>query len=377
VTDEAKQTLGAGGVATLLLWLFAMFGVLVLMAAPFDAPHQREGGVAAAMIAFALLVASGAASVVALISASVHWSRHRNALLVQVMVGSLFGALLLGGGLRLRDAWESEGHLPPLHAACIDGNVEQVRGLLEHGADANERDSAGETPTLHAARSGSRPILELLREHGASMTNVRIASAAASSGDLDALTYVLDQGASVDGILDERPIAAAVCGGHAPLVRLLIARGASIETGEWSAFETAAICEHPELFALLPASQAARDRALIEVIDAERSAVLVPVLAAGADPNHCDEGSCPVSLAVYRGALDTLRLLTRHGAHLNGALGAEALWPLEIAVGEGDRDTVVLLLTLGANLPHRDLTEDVASRGADAIADELLAPEAD
>lgn len=148
MTDEAKPTVGIAGIATLALWLLAMLGVLVLIAAPFDAPHQREGGVAAAMMVLAIFVATGAGILVSLIAAGMHWGRHRSVLVPRVMTGSLLGALLIGGGLRLSDQADRNDEAPPLHTACMNRDLEEARRLIEGGADVNERDASGETPAL-------------------------------------------------------------------------------------------------------------------------------------------------------------------------------------------------------------------------------------
>ncbi|XP_054897382.1 protein phosphatase 1 regulatory subunit 12C isoform X1 [Poeciliopsis prolifica] len=59
-----------------------------------------------------------------------------------------------------------------LHQACIDGSIEIVIFLLEHGADVNQVDSEGWTP-LHVASSCGYPdIVEFLLQKGASLTAV-------------------------------------------------------------------------------------------------------------------------------------------------------------------------------------------------------------
>ncbi|KAM4751405.1 protein phosphatase 1 regulatory subunit 12C [Anableps anableps] len=59
-----------------------------------------------------------------------------------------------------------------LHQACIDGSMEIVTFLLEHGADVNQVDSEGWTP-LHVASSCGYPdIAEFLLQKGASLTAV-------------------------------------------------------------------------------------------------------------------------------------------------------------------------------------------------------------
>lgn len=119
------------------------------------------------------------------------------------------------------------------------------------------------------------------------------------------------------------------------------------------------------------------DEALIAAIDGNEHARAAALLEEGADPNACnDVDQCAVTLAVFRRATGTLRALAAHGADLNVRHGLERAWPLQLALEDTwGRDTVVVLLSLGANLPYRDLTADVAARGAEAVADELIAAE--
>ncbi|KAK1885631.1 Protein phosphatase 1 regulatory subunit 12C [Dissostichus eleginoides] len=59
-----------------------------------------------------------------------------------------------------------------LHQSCIDGSMDIVSFLLEHGADVNQVDSEGWTP-LHVAASCSYPdIADFLLQQGASLSAV-------------------------------------------------------------------------------------------------------------------------------------------------------------------------------------------------------------
>lgn len=55
----------------------------------------------------------------------------------------------------------------PLHAACIKGNIERVRELLDCGAKVNTRDFAEWTPLHEACNHGYEEIVKLLINHGA------------------------------------------------------------------------------------------------------------------------------------------------------------------------------------------------------------------
>uniref|UniRef100_A0A3P9N6I0 Protein phosphatase 1, regulatory subunit 12C n=1 Tax=Poecilia reticulata TaxID=8081 RepID=A0A3P9N6I0_POERE len=59
-----------------------------------------------------------------------------------------------------------------LHQACIDGSIDIVTFLLEHGAGVNQVDSEGWTPLHVAASCGYPDIAEFLLQKGASLTAV-------------------------------------------------------------------------------------------------------------------------------------------------------------------------------------------------------------
>jgi ankyrin repeat protein len=54
-------------------------------------------------------------------------------------------------------------------AATRQGDVEQVRHLLETGADINARDRYGQTALMNAARKGQVELVRLLVERGAAL----------------------------------------------------------------------------------------------------------------------------------------------------------------------------------------------------------------
>ena len=54
-------------------------------------------------------------------------------------------------------------------AATRQGDVEQVRHLLEDGADINARDRYGQTALMNAARTGQVELVRLLVERGAAL----------------------------------------------------------------------------------------------------------------------------------------------------------------------------------------------------------------
>ncbi|EDW40606.1 GM24993 [Drosophila sechellia] len=92
-----------------------------------------------------------------------------------------------------------------LHQACISGNLELVRRLIEQGHTVNVRDHAGWLPLHEACNHGYREIVELLLDKGAasaindkggtSCDGITPLFDACSNGFLDVAELLLDRGA--------------------------------------------------------------------------------------------------------------------------------------------------------------------------------------
>ena len=92
-----------------------------------------------------------------------------------------------------------------LHQACIAGNIELVRRLLDQGHVVNVRDHAGWIPLHEASNHGFRDIVELLLDRGAAVAindkggiscdGITPLYDACSNGFLDVVELLLDRGA--------------------------------------------------------------------------------------------------------------------------------------------------------------------------------------
>ena len=56
-----------------------------------------------------------------------------------------------------------------LHLACINGDVEQIRSLLNLGADIEEKTPDGSTPLMFASYKGHLNVVQLLLDQGANI----------------------------------------------------------------------------------------------------------------------------------------------------------------------------------------------------------------
>ena len=119
--------------------------------------------------------------------------------------------------------------LTALHLATINGHLDVVQFLIEHGSDVNAADKLGFTPLLLAAIYGHAKIAECLLQNEA---NVNAASSfgdmtalniAAFGGNEDVVMILLNHDADLKDSLH-----AAVEGGHLHIVSMLIEHGADV-----------------------------------------------------------------------------------------------------------------------------------------------------
>ncbi len=213
-----------------------------------------------------------------------------------------------------------------LHRALHDPN--KVKLLLLHGARVDER-----AMVLAAMSAGSRETLELLAAGGGRVTaNVggyTVLMAAAYSGDLDAVTWLVERGADVNARSEAGCTAlnGAAISGNAAIVKLLLDRGAD-----------------PNI--------------------------------RYQEPDSIGDFQTPLMNAAWHGHGECVALLIEHGADVNIQGGPFGRSPVLCAATTGSEDTVRLLLARGANVDAKDWKGDTAldwamSRGNTRIV-ELL-----
>lgn len=123
-----------------------------------------------------------------------------------------------------------------------EGRISDARRLLEAGAEVDARSEAvGVTPLMAAAQRGDAPMARLLLEAGAdpnaaSRNGATVLARVAITGNVPTAEALLDAGASPDGIgsapPNAAPLWAAVALKRRELVRLLLDRGAAVNTGD-------------------------------------------------------------------------------------------------------------------------------------------------
>jgi ankyrin repeat protein len=230
----------------------------------------------------------------------------------------------------------------PLLVATEAGDTTEMRRVLGEGCggpDAHLRE--GKTALQAAAERGDTAIVAFLLAAGADPKSETYKyfgvttplGMAARQGHIAVARMLLAHGARVDGGHRDSigtPLADAVEGGHADMVKLLAGAGATLHavTGDYRR---------------IPVLHLATRRDDAKVVSA--------LLAAGANPTEWrpDFGT-PLHQAASYGAVESAKLLLAAGADVN----AGSYTPLHHAASEGNAKMVRFLLERGAKVNARD-----------------------
>ncbi|MHC4463040.1 MAG: ankyrin repeat domain-containing protein [Planctomycetota bacterium] len=206
------------------------------------------------------------------------------------------GRDLIEAEIRIERKTESD---EPLHRAIQHGDVNNVRNLIEEGADVNAKDGSGRIPLGYAAEKGNMEIVELLFAAGADVN-----------------------GKGHDGQL---PFVWASEMGHLDIAKLLILEGTDVtdmDNGGSTCLIWAAWKGRTELAEML--------------------------IDRGADVNSKDHnGGTALHDAVRGGHKEMVELLIAKGADVN-AKSTKDSTPLDLAIGRADEEMAELLGKYGA-----------------------------
>src|SRR5216683_7211684 len=232
----------------------------------------------------------------------------------------------------------------PLHAAIFNGNIDIMRLLLEHGADATAFPvnfygiSTPQSPLHEATRRGRLDMMELLLDNHADV-NVQDRRGrtqlfeASLGGDLEVAQLLLRHGAASDthDVDGWTPLMAAAHNGHSDIVHLLLQRNAAVdssENGGWTSLAITSQFGHLDIVRLL--------------------------LESGAAVDSCDEnGWTPLAVASRHGHPDIVHLLLQSGAAADSS-DNDGWTPLAVASRHGHPDIVHLLLQSGTSVDSRN-----------------------
>ena len=239
------------------------------------------------------------------------------------------------------------------YAAIRSNDLTRLKSLVRGGADVNVPDRLGETPLMYAAVAGSPEAMKFLLDQGADANAQSQSGATAliwSATDLAKVRLLLDHGANVNAATKRKRTAllvAAMSDRSAPIVRLLIARGADVHATDF--VKTTAL------------------RAATLGNDTETIRIMVD---AGVDVNAADlPGITPLMMAAgWSGNLMAVKMLLAKGANVNAVsapvMGLPSkngpsefglLTPLLMAAPFGPPDLIRTLLDAGADVNAKDV----------------------
>jgi len=233
--------------------------------------------------------------------------------------------MLLGSGL----AWSATDDVSEQFYSSVRGNdLVRLKTILDQGADVNTADGRGATPLMYAAVVGSVEVMRFLLEHHADPNAQNQFGSTAliwSATDLAKVQLLLDHGANPNlaSKKGRTPLlVAAMSDGSAPIVRLLLDKGADIHATDF--LKTTA----------LKAAAFGNDTETIKLF-----------LDAGLDPNAADlPGLTPLMMtAGWNGNVTATKMLLAKGANVNAVSRPVMGLPTRIAPSKFGNLTALLM----------------------------------
>jgi uncharacterized protein len=256
--------------------------------------------------------------------------------------------LLLGAGANVH-AMDSNNNTPLIFAAA-DGNLEIIKLLVEAGANVNT--------------TGSKYVDEWFEDRrsthaGGPFYLGTVLNAAIESGSLEAVDYLIQSGASLQGLNTNNytPLEWAVGYGTPEIFSFLLENGASYGKGDGDASLVYLASINPTVVEMIQmlaetgvninACNEHGSNALTQAAFYRETEVIKMLLEAGVDVNAC-EGRALI-MAVSFGSAERLQIFVDAGADVN-ARGGQGRTPLMLAAASGERELVEVLLKAGADV---------------------------
>jgi ankyrin repeat protein len=214
----------------------------------------------------------------------------------------------------------------PLQWAVYDGNVAEVRRLIQAGADVSLANKYGATPMSLAAEVADPDLIKLLLAAGADANSpnqdgMTALMLVARTGNVDAANALLERGATIDARED--------FGGQTALM--------------WASAR-----RHPEMIELLVAHGAAVDESSA-VRDYQRH-----VTAEGRPKSLDSGGFSPLLYAARENCIACVDVLLKHGADID-LPDPDGVSPLNLAVMNANWDLAKKLIDAGADVDQWDV----------------------
>jgi ankyrin repeat protein len=286
-----------------------------------------------------------------------------------------------------------------LHCAAKCGSAEAVQLMLDHGADPRIENDKGMSPVFAAAAGGHLQVLQLLVQHGCSVTakatqrECTLLMLACFAGRTQVAEFLIAQGLSVqatDGMQYTALHHAAACPSSTECIKLLLAYGAAVnaatEPNARTALHLAATAGAVQNAAVLIAAgadvmrtDACGSTCLHLAVQHSHSVMVVLALEHGAaavvSTMQCTLCECcgPVSALVQCKDAAVLQVLLAAGGDVS-AVTSKGDTCLHVAARHGYAAPVVcLLIKAGASLHAVNAQGETAAQVADDCERTLLA----
>jgi ankyrin repeat protein/formylglycine-generating enzyme required for sulfatase activity len=267
-----------------------------------------------------------------------------------------------------------------LFNAANNGDLAQVKQLIEEGADVNSVNKTGITALMRASQQGHLDVAKFLVNNGADVNAAATGGLngftalmfASMNGHSDVVKFLVDKGADVNthGPIGDTPLFIASSMGNLDLVKFLVAKGADVDDGVGSGFGFTPLMPasqggYLEIVEFLVANGAdvnAVDNihgatALMSASKGGHLKIVEFLIDKGADVNAVTTGKLSGHTALIAasegGHLDIVKLLIEKGADINAAADEEdlkGLTALMLAAREGHLDVVKFLIDKGADV---------------------------
>ena len=272
---------------------------------------------------------------------------------------------------------------PPLVVAVEENQIEIVRLLLNHGADANIKDWTSKNTALDIAeQKGFKPIVEVLQQRGAKYSSGSSFHLAAKNGDIVSIEEMLEKGIDINEVDAGKGWTAlhyAVNYGQKHLVEYLIIKGADVNKkdflGKNNPIDVLSNANRGEIVKILN-NYGAKSSGGISIHFCAETGDFEGVQSffdKDGKVNGRDEknGWMPLHYAVNANDVDMVEFLVHLGANVNGADFKGEIAPLDLAFKTGNVEMQTYLQSKGA---QRKKKHDIGGGGKDIniyITDEV------
>jgi ankyrin repeat protein len=123
-----------------------------------------------------------------------------------------------------------------LHEPAGQGDLEQVKKMIEKGAKVDKKDIAGQTPLMYAAETGKIDVVTYLIDQGADVNAVSGKMGrgtaiiyAAAANQVETVEYLIENGADINATTpyhNETALIWAVAQGNTEVAKILLEHGA-------------------------------------------------------------------------------------------------------------------------------------------------------